>query len=211
MIMDGGGADILSVPVLLDHSNLRPTVWVPAVIALLVVVIGPYLNYKAQEKLTGKQKRQEAYSILMGQKLVITQLYVSRSEAYIFSDYHERKSQLAGTGVESLDFQEAQRWMHKSEDLVLEIAKSRQNLFETLGLIGSYFSSSDKLKELSRQIYNSKGLEIKIRPFDKSAEDLEAWKVKSVNEVQELVEKEYTKLIDELVNYLNREIDKEAG
>jgi len=43
------------------------------------------------------------------------------------------------------------------------------------------------------------------------AEQLEFWKFNSVKQLQELVEKEYSKPIDELVIYLEAVIDKEAG
>jgi len=190
-------------------------VWIPAVVALIVAVIAPFLTYQlglnAQLKLTGKQKRQQAYSELMGEKAVLTQLIVSRFEAFINSDYHEARWKIAGQPKDSFDLQESQRWMRKSEDLAIEVAKSRKSLYDTLGLIRSYFPHSSRLKELTHRIYHSKGLEIKARPFGLNAAQLEPWAIKAVKEIQEIVENEYAKPIDDLVIYLEAEIDKEAG
>ena len=123
--------------------RILPAVWVPAIVALIVAVIAPFLTYKlglnSQLKLTGKQKRQQAYSELMGHRALITQLLYSRFEAYIYSDAHEERWHMEGEPNDSFDSREAQRWMHKSEDLAIEIAKSRKSLYDTLGLIRSYF------------------------------------------------------------------------
>jgi len=131
--------------------------WVTTLAAsLIIAVVGAYLGYTTQVQLTGKQKRQQAYSELMGRNIARTQIIITRSEAYVYSKYYERQWQLAGMPKESFDLQEGQRWMHKSEDLVLEIAKSNQGLFETLGLVRMYFPSSDaysarKLPSIPRQ------------------------------------------------------------
>ena len=61
-------------------------------------------------------------------KFITTRLSVSRFEAWIFSDYHEARWKLAGDPTGSLDLQEAQRWMGKSEDLALEIAKNNSRI-----------------------------------------------------------------------------------
>jgi hypothetical protein len=190
------------------------TYLVPA-IALLVIVIAAYLGYQlglnAQLKLTGKQKRQQAYSEFMGRKVVLTQLITSHLVADTYFEYHERKRGLAGGPTEaSLHLEEARRWQHRGEDLALEIAKSSQSLFETLGFIRSYFAYSARLKELTNQLYHAKGFEVKRQVLDWNAEQLEEWKVKTIKEVREIVDG-YEKLFDELVTYLEAEIDKEAG
>jgi hypothetical protein len=116
----------------------------------------------------------------MGHKALITQLLYSRFEAYVFSDEHEERWHMEGEPKDSLDLREAQRWMHKSEELAVEIAKSRKNLYDTLGLIRSYFTHSEKLKELTNKIYHSKGIEIKVRPIRFNAEQIKAWKEKNI-------------------------------
>jgi hypothetical protein len=128
-----------------------------------------------------------------------------------YFEYQQRKLWLAGGPPEaSLHLEEARRWQHRGEELALEIAKSSQRLFETLGFIRSYFPYSARLKELTNQLYHAKGFEVRRQALDWNAEQLEEWKVKTIKEVREIVEG-YEKLFDELVAYLESEIDKEAG
>jgi len=54
---------------------------------------------------------------------------LSRFEALVYSHYHEYRYRLS---KESHDFTEAMRWMKKSEDLALEIAKYNQQFLESL-------------------------------------------------------------------------------
>lgn len=141
----------------------------------------------------------------------MSQLYVSRFEAWIYSDYHEARWKLAGAPKDSIDLQEAQRWMHKSEDLALEIAKNNQSLFQTLGLIRTSFRRTPTLDSLTEKLYRFKVPEITKRPFDLDANQLEAWKVNAVKQLQELVEREYSKPIDELTAFLAKEIAENDG
>jgi hypothetical protein len=185
---------------------------VPAIAALLVALIG-LASYqwglRKQLKATDEQRRQQAYSQLLGRKAVMSQLYVSRFEALIYSDYHEARWKLSGAPKDSLDLQEAQRWMHKSEDLALEVSKSNQALFETLGLIRSCFRRTQELDSLTDRLYHFKVPQIMKRPFDLDGSQLEAWKMNSVRQLQDLVESEYSKSIDELAAYLSKEMAKD--
>ena len=196
-------------------SKERASYLIPTLAALLVAIITPYLTYqwglRTQLEATERQKRQQAYSEVLGRKAVMSQLYVSRFEAWIYSDYHEARWKLAGAPKDSIDLQEAQRWMHKSEDLALEIAKNNQSLFETLGLIRTSFRRTPTLDSLTEKLYRFKVPEITKRPFDLDANQLEVWKVNAVKQLQELVEREYSKPIDELAAYLAKEIAENDG
>lgn len=144
----------------------------------------------------------------MGRKFLTTQLYVSRFEALIYSDYHEAKWKRAGHPKDSIDLQEAQRWMHKSEDLALDVAKNNQSLFETIGLIRILFPKTSKIDELIDRIYHFKTPKILGDPFKMDANHLEEWKVKAVKDLQVLVETEYAKPINDLLDYLANEISR---
>jgi hypothetical protein len=60
-------------------------------------------------KISDHQKRQQVFSEVMGRKFLMTQLYVSRFEALIYSNYHEAKWKQSGWPKDSIDQQEAQR------------------------------------------------------------------------------------------------------
>jgi hypothetical protein len=183
---------------------------VPAIVALIAAIITPFLTYqlglRTQLEASEKQKKQQAHSELLGRKAIMTQLYVSRFEALIYSDYHEARWKLVGSPKDSIDLQEAQRWMHKSEDLVLEISKSNQSLFETLGLIRTSFRQTSELDSRLDHLYNFKIPQITKHPFDLNANQLENWKVQSVKQLQNLIEKEYSRPLDEISTYLAKEI-----
>lgn len=185
------------------------------VFALIGVFLGSYLTYrfglKQQIKIGDYQKRQKVFGELMGLKFLITQLYVSRFEAFIFSDYHEARWKLGECTKESLDLQEAQRWMHQSEKLVLDIAKSNQALFETIGSIRVVFNNTPTLETLTEKIYRFKTPKVEGPPTNADVRQLESWKNKAVKDLQELVEQEYGKPIDNLLSYLATEIKQKAN
>ena len=191
---------------------IPPAVWIPAVVTLIGLIVAPFLTYwyglKSQLELTGKQKRQQAYSELMERKVLLKQLWTSQLVAVTNFYYHNANSNLAGGQTEgSFDLEEGRRWQHKSEDLTIEIAKSYQSLFETLGLIRSYFPYSVRLIDLTNKIYHSNWLSVKRPHIDLTAEQIKQWKEETYKKIQEDV-REYDKIIDDLVTYLEYIISK---
>ncbi len=133
-------------------SNSMMPVYAAIIAAALAVGSAVYSATRQQQAATLKD-RQQAYAAIMGEKHLRNQLFVSRFEARIFSDYHERRWQLAGTPDNSFDFQEAQRWEHKSEDFAFEIARTNKALFESIGLARKSFAPTTELTELTERIY----------------------------------------------------------
>ena len=164
------------------------------------------LEHNHQIKVRNRQEQHQVFSRLMGQKFMLAQLYVSRFEALIHSDYHEVKWKLIGAPAESLDLQEAQRWMHRSEELALNIASNIQTLFESIGLIHILFLATPTLEKLINRIYHFKTPAIKVPPEGSDSSQLESWKINAVKQLQGLVEKEYAHPIEELLNYLASEL-----
>lgn len=150
------------------------------------------------------QEQRAVFARLMGRKFTTKQLYVSRYEAMIFSDYHEERWKLAGSPKDSLDLQEAQRWMHRSEDLVFEIVKNNQSLFEDVGTVRALFADTPKLRELADHVYNFKSLWTAKPPDD--SKKLDAWKTEAGRQLQTLVDTEYGKPIEDLVAYLIQQL-----
>ncbi len=188
--------------------------WISPTVTLVGIILAAYLSYhfglNSQIQLTGMQKRQQAYSELMGEQAVIAQYLFSRFEAYVHSEFHEARWKLAAEPKDFLDLQEARRWMQKSEDLALEVAKNTKSLYETLGLIRSYFRFSPELKDLTHRIFHSPKIEVKSPPSQLDPKQLEDWKEREKKAVQETIENHHIKQIDGLANYLEREIYKEA-
>ena len=141
-----------------EHSWVKT--WAPSISAIIGIFITAFLSYilgyRSQIKLADRKQKQQSYGELMGCKHYLSQLYVSRFEAYIFSDHHEKKWHLTGAKENSLDFAEAKRWMLKSEELVLEISKYQEKVFSTLGVINAVFDSSEELTSLIDSVYQFK-------------------------------------------------------
>ena len=188
---------------------------IPAILALIGVIVGSLLTsqlgLQTQPKINSKQKRLQAYSELMGRGAVLSQLITSNLVANTHFQHQVGLWWLAGESTRaSLHLEEARKWMHEAGETTVEIIKSRQSLYETLGLIRSYFPYSPTLKELTHKIYRYKMFEINERPHNMDAEQLENWKNKTINEIREATD-ELDKLIDELVIYLETEIEKDAS
>ena len=187
---------------------------ITVIVTFTLTTLGSYFSYRwninAQKEISDYQQQQIIFSKLMGKKILIKQLYVSRFEALVYSDYHEAKWKIEGNKKESINFQEAKRWMHKSEDFVIEITKANQDLFELLGLVMTLFPSTPELERLINQIYNYKVPKINADPFKMDMNELEKWKINSIRGLQLLVENEYDKPIHELLNYLSKQLEKET-
>lgn len=200
------------------NSSATTSAIVTALIAGLFALAGGFvgsyttsaLTFRNQVKTVMLQKRQEAYAEIMGRKFLLTQLYVSRFEARVFSDYHERRWHLGGNLRDSLDFVEAQRWMRKSEDLTLDLARTQQSLFESIGLAKASFSRDKTLDALTERVYRFRTPVIVGPPATKNLRDLETWKTSAIVQLQQLVENEYGKPIDALLDYMHAHVSDDA-
>ena len=166
---------------------------------LLGSAIPKYLQYRYKKE----ERKQIELSKLEGLKVLRKQLYVSRFEAFIFSDYHEFRNK---TELNPSDFSEAKRWMQKCEDLGLELAKTNQNFLESLGMISILFSCSKELNEL---IEKNRELDYPIieRPNLKmSMGDLENYKIQAVKDLQIFVDEKFRQKMDALINKLRNDL-----
>lgn len=197
-----------------DKEKILNTNWktilVSSVMTLIIVVVSSYLTHylgiSAQVKINNNQNRQKAYSKLIGHNVIISQLYVSRFEAYIISDYHEFLWRQNGTPKNSINLKEAQRWMMKSEEQAIDLAREKQQLFETLGLINALFQRTNKLQELSDKIYNHPLPKIKRPNESDSIYELKVYKNLAIQQTQEFVEVNISKPIEELASYLKSQL-----
>lgn len=192
-------------------SNELKVAIISSACTLIIALMSGYLSYlwgvASQKKIYNHQTKLKAYSELIGYRQLLSQLYVSRYEAFIFSDYHEFRWKIQGSPKESIDKDEAIRWMHRSEDLVLEISRTIQKLFETVGVIRVLFKETPELIDFSNNIYNFKTLKFIQRPDNSwTLEQLEEWKLKAVPSVQRNVEETIRDPINKLTFYLEKEL-----
>jgi hypothetical protein len=97
--------------------------------------------------------------------------------------------------------------MHRSEDLVSDITKNNQALFEDLATVQALFPDTPRLRELCAPVYNFRTLVIKSPvPHDGSVEGVTQWKDRADQEIQSLAASEYGKPLDELVTFLRTQL-----
>jgi len=175
----------------------------PWVGALIVVYITHLFHRSREKQLRDREARVRLFGTLMGQRLLLSQLYVSAFEARIFSDFHEQLWRLAGAPPDSHDCKETQRWMHRSEDLGLEIARAHPDLCQAVACARILFPSTTELSKLTDAVYNHEVPPHSDwpKPNTQPAE-LEIWKTKSVEQLQQQVRKMIRGPIDSLVAYL---------
>lgn len=183
------------------------TILASSALTLLVSWGSVYLAHRFEliraVRVSDREARFRLFATLMGQKLVLAQLYVSRFEALILSDYYEYRWYLAGRHENSIDFQETVRWMHKGEELVLEIARGNRELFEAVAAARTCFPESTDLNNYTEAVYRHKSPVLAVRANkDMTIAELEEWKTLATRQTQELVSKAVEKPIDDLVDYL---------
>lgn len=207
-------------------ANLQ--VALASVIGTLVISWGSvYLAHQLQmkqEKLrTEREKKQKLYSDLLGIKPVYAQLYVSRFEAMLYSDFHENSIKMKSSqgGLPDPidhDWSEAKRFLQRSEDLTLDIAKTRRELFENIGLVKILFRSSLELSNLVQAIYKHKSpVRIPVPMFPSNSQDIgsiiiqfEPWRVDETGKLMDNVRILVEDPIQSLINHLEKELSEEC-
>jgi len=152
-------------------------------LAIVTQYYASHFQFSSQAQLQKIQGQRQVYSRLMGREFATRQLYVSRYEALIYSDYHEARWKVSHSPKDLIDLQESQRWMHRSEELVFEIVKNNQLLFEDLGMVRALFQGGTELDKLIDQIYNFHALTTSDPPPSGSVEALIKWKNESVRQL----------------------------
>ena len=169
----------------------------------LFTILGAAVPQCLQNRFRKEERKQIELGKLEGLKILRKQLYLSRFEAFIFSDYHEFRNKLEPN---ALDFSEAKRWMQKSEDLALEIAKANQSFLESLGIISVLFSCSEELKELIEKNRAFGSPLIKRPNSEMSKQELEQYKAKAMKGLQKLIDKEYGEKVEILIKKLKNNL-----
>ena len=183
-----------------------------AILTALVSWISIYLTHHFQISreihIHDRERRQETFSSLMGLRLIMSQLYLVRFEALIYSDFHENKWRLAGHPSVSVDLDEAKRWMNKSEELALEIAIASQKLYTTVGLVRILLTQSKELKVLTDAVYKHSvpNVDRENPKTIMSTDDLNSWKYKAVKQLRRTVEKIIDELIQNLIDHVETKI-----
>lgn len=178
--------------------NFQPII---SILGLLGIgaILDRLLNYFLQARKEIKEKKHETYRKLMGVRIILRQTIVSRTEAYIFSDYYEFRHKLSR---DKWDFDESVRWMHKSEDYISIFTKELQELFNILANISILFKDKLEIQSTLNKLYKYKTITISKPDARLTIKQLEEWKTNAVKQAQELIEEEYGKPLEKLINQI---------
>lgn len=124
----------------------------PALIALFGVIIGWLLNFatsiiqeRRRYRINILQTQEQAYSQLAGLKIMLDQLYLSVNDAFVLFGWIDALERLALPIPSKLGKIEEKRRAYN--ELIVELARNNQKLWETIGLIRLLFAPSEKLDE----------------------------------------------------------------
>lgn len=202
-----------------DREENRRAIWRSAGLPFLSVLLGGALSIAAsyfsamfhvQSQVTLQEDREArtVYSRLVGSKAVIRQLRFSHAEAFLNTKYHEAKWILSGASQSSVDLQEAQRWKHKSADLVSEIVKANQSLYTDIGTVLERFPATIRLQKLADRVLNSRGIKSLLVPRVKDPAELERWREKTLGDLDAFVESEYVKPLEDFIQEVQQELHR---
>jgi hypothetical protein len=91
--------------------------------------------------------------------------------------------------------------MHRSEDLVMEIVKNNQALFEDLGTVRATFGDQPQLRNLVASLSALHALKTPPPPTAADTNAIERWRDELVRQVQQLAASDYGKRFDDLLGY----------
>jgi hypothetical protein len=176
--------------------------------SLLGSFIVQHYSYQNNIELQQKNLRETSFAQLSGLQVVLRQAYVSRFEALIYSDYHEYKYYYFSNN--SIDFEEAKRWMIKSEDYVDVITKAWQDVYSCFAEIKISYEITPEIDQLINILRHYKNPEIKT-PLKgqvqiNSLQELESWKGNAVNGMNDLSMIEYDIPLQQLLTALEKQL-----
>jgi len=102
-------------------------------------------------------------------------------------------------------------WMQRGNELNDRLYLEEKRLFEIIGLISLLFPRTEDLTTLINRIYEIRTLTL-MSPCElpNNLVELESWKDDKLRELSEKVREEYLQPIEDLLNYLNKYIEKES-
>ena len=192
--------------VMLLLEAVRTVVDSEAFWGLTGTIVGGLLAFWGQFYLKKIENKQKSYGTLVGIKHQVKQLYVSRFEAWILSDFYEHRNRIRG-GKDQLSLDEARRLMYKSENMVSELALCERELKECFVLAVCNFNlKKDELKILEKLVNHPVPKIIGDPKSITSELELETWKTKAVTALQEKVDEIFDQSFSDSIEILRKKM-----
>jgi hypothetical protein len=118
------------------------------------------IQEKRQNRINRLHRQEQVYSQLTGLRIILDQLYLSVNDAFSLFDWIRARERLELPSRSDLGKIEE---IHREyNELILELARNNQRLWETIGLVRLLFSPSEELEKLIEQLEPSI---IKLREY----------------------------------------------
>lgn len=185
----------------------------PGVFAFIGGAFGGYLtsewNFRNQLKTTTWEKRQQAYSEIMGLRFLQVETVHQAYQAKILQSrdlWRWAKSEFK----DSSHLSEADRYMIRHENLILEVARTNERLFKSIGLAKGTFPISTELDSKVDLIYRHPIFEIpNLLPQTANTKEIITWTDSAKQDLQKFLFEKLVMPIDGLLKYLKEHIEDE--
>ncbi|MDD1761064.1 MAG: hypothetical protein LUQ59_02430 [Methanothrix sp.] len=198
--------------------------------AMLVGMVTYFANKHLEEhkaKLQVQQQQRQAYSQLRGLKYTLSQVYVTHYELLIYAIYYKLLSQQTRDSSERNEYiKKIESHKHRCDDLIMELARNNRELWELIGSIETIFPHTQELDRHIKKLESyDEDFETQFRiqsPFEEDAfdsdseeiedpEEIERFKFEAIDKAVKLSKEKIDEPIDNLLEYLNGEIEKKAN
>ncbi len=133
----------------------------------------------------------------------LAQLYVTRLEAWIHSDVHERNWQLDGCPTDSLDLEEARRWTVVTNEKLVEIERAIFALHSAVAEARIVFPSSDETDRLLTDVLELKALGVtSMMPLVETREGVRKHAASQTEKLRKTVKEKIEMPIRKLADHL---------
>ncbi|WKK85514.2 hypothetical protein QYS48_27190 [Marivirga arenosa] len=185
-------------------SYMWPTL-IPAIFAILGILLGNYLNYRNSYSLFQKQKifdnQRISYSKIMALKNPWIQSIRTNIEAKLLCEFYETRYLLFSQNKEDLD--EAKKQNERALGLIKDISEYQMQVFEALGFIQTCFVIDNELQNAIDDIYNFKSITIRTFPRNlKNQNELDELFNNQNKRMIELTDEEYKDKMNKLIDLL---------
>lgn len=164
-----------------------------------------------QSRLAERQQRQKTYGEIRGRALMLTQLYVSLQQAQIDRDVadvqaHFTKEPQAVTRMGEL--------AKRSDDLLVDLGRSKQVLFESIGTAEALFPPTDEFQRRLDAVWNLKAphyTRMSEAEMNAGPERAHAWRDEQMDKLKQYVDAQVVAPLKGLGEYLRGELQKEPS
>jgi len=186
---------------------------VSALLGTAIGLFGSLLVEKIKRKFSLEDRDEERRFMVYGEinsfAFSTKQLYSSRFEALIHSDYHEQKWKLGGHKDSSIDLSESKRWMLISEEYVNRIISNHQKLHKCLAKITLLYKNDSKIISAVRGVMSLKNPEILEFPEKIDSSTIEKWKIDAKSKLAIEIKQNISTPLLNLIAILDKKLKKD--